>query len=232
MEQKAPKHIAIIMDGNGKWAKSKFVPKNIGHKKGAETAEKIINACKKLEVKYLTLYAFSSENWHRPKEEVKYLMDLLEDYLKNHLPKLIEQGIKVRFLGNRDALSENIKALMSNAEEISKNFDFTLLIAISYGSRDEIREAAIEFAKDLKAKDLDPSKVDKIEFDKYLYTHGIPDPDLLIRTGGELRLSNFLLWQLSYSELYFTDKTWPDFSEQDLIEAINVYKTRTRRYGR
>ncbi len=229
MRPHVPNHIAIIMDGNGKWAKSRFLPKNMGHRKGVEAAEKIIKACQKLRVKYLTLYAFSSENWHREKEEVNYLMELLKDYLNNNIPKLIEQGIKVKFIGERDKLSQEIRDLMANAEEKSNDNDFTLVVAISYGGRDEIRQAALNFAKAILTE---KSNLNKEDFDKYLYTYGIPDPDLLIRTGGEIRISNFLLWQLSYSELYFTDRLWPEFTEKDLIEAIDDYQKRVRKFGR
>ncbi|WP_039456846.1 isoprenyl transferase [Candidatus Jidaibacter acanthamoebae] len=227
-----PKHIAIIMDGNGKWAKAKLLPKNLGHKKGAEAAEKIIKACRKMGVEYLTLYAFSSENWQRPEEEVKYLMNLLKDYLINNISKFIKEGIKVKFIGERTNLSTKIQELIDKAEKESMNNTFTLIIALSYGGRDEIRQAALNFAHYIQQENKNIKEIAKEEFDQFLYTNNIPDPDLLIRTGGEYRISNFLLWQLSYSELYFTDKLWPDFGEKELSEAINDYNKRTRRYGR
>jgi undecaprenyl diphosphate synthase len=227
-----PKHIAIIMDGNGKWSKSKLLPKNIGHKKGANSAENVIIACKKLGVQYLTLYAFSSENWQRPKEEVEYLMELFKEYLEINLPKLIEQGIKVKFIGDRWRLSSRLQESMVKAEKSSVNGQFILIIAISYGARDEIRQAAVDFIKDIYTKKINLANLDRNDFDKYISTYDIPDPDLLIRTGGETRISNFMLWQLSYSELYFTSKLWPDFGENDLLEAIHNYSQRNRRYGR
>jgi len=227
-----PKHIAIIMDGNGKWAKSKSLPKNLGHKKGAEMALEIAKSCKKLGVNYLTLYAFSSENWGRPKQEVDYLFDLFQNHLQSNVNKLIQEDVKIVFIGNRDKISKDIRSMMNEAEEKSKANSFTLIIAFSYGSRDDIRSAAFNFAQDVIANNHDLSKLDRDYFDRFISTSKFPEPDLLIRTGEEVRLSNFLLWELSYSELYFTKILWPDFTENDLKQAILDFSQRERRYGK
>jgi undecaprenyl diphosphate synthase len=223
---KIPKHIAIIMDGNGRWAKSKVLPKAAGHKKGAQVANEVVKYCKSFGVEYLTLYAFSSENWHRPKEEVDDLMNLLRSYLKKDINELIKEDVRIRFIGNREVIAPDIVELMVKTEELSKNNKFNLILAISYGSRDEIRNAALNFAKNF-------NKDSKLEdFDEYLYTKDIPDPDLLIRTSGEYRISNFLLWQLAYAELYFADVLWPAFGKEELIKAIESYSMRDRRFGK
>jgi undecaprenyl diphosphate synthase len=219
------------MDGNGRWAKSHHLPKSAGHKKGAAAAKTICRACKKAGVKYLTLYAFSSENWLRPEDEVKDLMNLLRTYLKNDIAELTKENVKVRFIGNRSTLDSDLQKLMIDCEESSKDNDFTLILAISYGSRDEIRLAAVNLAQDALNKKVDLNKVDNNLFSSYLDTHEIPDPDLLIRTSGELRISNFLLWQCAYSELYFTNQLWPDFNEKSLESAIDEYSKRDRRFG-
>jgi len=230
-ELNIPKHIAIIMDGNGKWARSKLLPKNVGHKKGAAAAEKMIKACKELGVEFLTLYAFSTENWNRPKEEVDNLISLFRQYIKEKMPQLVEQNIKVQFIGSRDRLPVDIQASMQHMEMISINNPFTLIMAVSYGSRDDIRTAALNFAKRLYDNDRNPTEADISSFDSFLSTYSIPDPDLLIRTGGEIRVSNFLLWELSYTELYFTPVLWPEFGQNDLIHAIKEYSRRERKYG-
>ncbi len=222
-----PEHIAIIMDGNGRWADRLMLPKKAGHKKGAQVAKQIVKDCKKIGVKYLTLYTFSSENWGRPKAEVEDLMNLLREYLKSSTKDLIKEDVRIRFIGRKSELAQDIQDLMAKVEEESKHNNFNLILAISYGGRDEIRDAAIAFAKYAKQN----TQCKPEDFDQFLYTDGIPDPDLFIRTSGELRISNFLLWQLAYSELYFTDTLWPDFTEIELIKAVEEFSKRDRRYG-
>jgi undecaprenyl diphosphate synthase len=227
--EKVPKHVAIIMDGNGRWARSRSLPKAAGHKKGAEVSEMVVRHLKKLGVEYVTLYAFSSENWSRPEEEVQQLMDLFRNYLQKDAKRLIEEGIRLRFIGERHRLSPEIQRLMQEVEEKSAKHPFTLVLAISYGSRDEIRSTALELAKRALASGQEPVAED---FDKLMIASGVPDPDLLIRTSGEKRLSNFLLWQLAYAELYFADKFWPDITAADIDAAIADYCKRERRYGK
>lgn len=224
-----PKHIAIIMDGNGKWAKKWLLPKYVGHRKGAEAAKEIAQACKRLGVEYLTLYVFSSENWRRPQEEVDGVMGILRDYLQNYTSKLMEEGMRIEFIGDLSLLPADIKQMVDEVSEMTKNNKFRLIFALSYGSRDEIKKAVIDIAHDAIDGKIVPEQVN---FADYLYTKSIPDPDLLIRTGGEYRISNFLLYQISYSELYFIDVLWPDFREANLIDAIKEYARRERRYGK
>ena len=226
-----PEHIAIIMDGNGRWAKKRRLPKIAGHKKGANTANDIVAVCQKLGVKYLTLYAFSTENWNRAASEVKDLMDLFRSYLSNDISELTRKDVSVRFIGNRLRLPEDIQSMIDNVEKSSEANNFKLIIAFSYGSREEIRSAAFKMAGDVMSQKLNLEKVQPEIFDQYLYTSGIPDPDLFIRTSGEYRISNFLLWQIAYAELYFTTVLWPDFDEKELIKAIEDFSTRERRYG-
>jgi undecaprenyl diphosphate synthase len=222
-----PNHVAIIMDGNGRWADRLMLPKKAGHKRGAQVAKQVVKDCKKIGIKYLTLYAFSSENWARPKAEVEDLMDLLREYLKSSTKDLIKEDVRIRFIGRRIDLANDIQDMMRKVEEDSKDNSFNLILAISYGGRDEIRDAAKAFAEHMK-KNQDCKLED---FDQFLYTKSVPDPDLFIRTSGELRISNFLLWQLAYSELYFTETLWPDFTEIELIQAIEEFSKRDRRYG-
>lgn len=228
---KIPLHLAVIMDGNGRWAKKHHLPKSAGHKKGANAAKSLVKHCQSLGIKYLTLYTFSSENWQRPKDEVNYLMDLLRTYLRNDLQELLKENVRLRFIGNKQSLPIDIHQDIMRIEHESKDNDFNLIMALSYGSRDEIRTAAFSFAKDIIEKKIDINSLPSTEFDKYLSTADIPDPDLYIRTSGEYRVSNFLLWQIAYSELYFTDVLWPDFNEQDLLNALKDYSKRERRYG-
>lgn len=222
-----PKHVAIIMDGNSRWAKSKSLPVHAGHKKGSEAAKKVVESCKKLGVEYLTLYAFSSENWNRPKKEVDYLMDLLRDYLKSAKKNMLKENVRMRFIGRREELAKDIQDMMNNLEEESKDNTFNLILAISYGARNEIKDAAVKFAKFAS----EHNNFDGEIFERFLDTKEIPDPDLFIRTSGEMRISNFLLWQLAYAELYFSNKYWPDFDESELQNAITEYTKRERRYG-
>lgn len=227
-----PKHIAIIMDGNGRWAKQQGKIRTFGHRFGVDTVKKIITLCDDMGIKYLTLYTFSTENWKRPEQEVSFLMNLITDYLAEETPELVKKNVVMNFIGDISALPE--KSLASVKDTIEKTKDNTGLIvniALNYGGRSEILLAAKRWAESLKENGKDAYLPTEEEFEKYLYTAGQPDPDLIIRTGGEIRLSNFLLWQAAYSELYFTDVLWPDFDKKDLEEAINYYKNRQRRYG-
>ena len=227
-----PEHIAIILDGNGRWAKSKGMPRNYGHTVGAKNVENICKAANDLGVKYLTLYAFSTENWNRPESEVAALMKLLESYLKNCIKTANKNNMRVRVIGEISRLSENFQEKIRNLEEVSSvNTGLNLTIAINYGSRDEMIRAVKHMIADHDAGKLSADDIDADTFSSYLDTRELPDPDLLIRTSGEQRLSNYLLWQLAYAEFYFTDVPWPDFSKEELEKAIEQYNHRDRRYG-
>lgn len=226
-------HIAVIMDGNGRWAQRKGLPRSVGHKKGAETVKEITRAAGELGIKYLTLYAFSTENWQRSDDEVATLMDLLREYLKNDIKELQENGVRIIFIGERHMLAPDIVEQMKKVEEeTAANDKLVLCIALSYGSRHEIVNAAKKIAALAKRGDIEPSDIDLKMFSDMLYTKSIPDPDILIRTSGERRISNYLLWQLAYAEFFFTDTLWPDFSRKELEQIIQEYKTRERRYGK
>ena len=228
-----PNHVAIIMDGNGRWAKSKGMPRNYGHLKGSANVEKIVQTASDMGVKYLTVYAFSTENWNRPEEEVSALMGLMRDYLKTCIRKAPKNNMRVRILGSRDGLSEEIRALIDELEETTKIYTkINFQIAINYGSRDEILRAVRKIAADTAGGTLKTEDITAETFSSYLDTRDIPDPDLLIRTSGESRISNFLLWQLAYTELYFTDVPWPAFTKKELTKAIEDYNTRQRRFGK
>lgn len=225
-------HIAIIMDGNSRWAKKHNLPTALGHKQGAEAARKALIGCIKLNIPYLTLYTFSSENWQRSSEEVGDLIELLKFYLSNELDLLIEQKVRVKIIGNKNKFPQDVIDLVDRCEEATKNNDRLFLqIALSYGSRIEIIEAQKKLLSDVVSGKLILEELDEKIFSKYLYTNSVPDPDLLIRTSGEYRVSNFLLWQIAYTELYFTKILWPDFNITHLRRAINNYKKRERRYG-
>jgi len=227
-----PKHIAIIMDGNGRWAMQRNLPRVAGHKKGADSVREIIEACVEIGVPYLTLYAFSSENWSRPVEEVDSLMELLNFYLRKELKALHKNGVKLNFIGDRTKLAKEIAEKLVEAEDLTKNnTKLVLTIALSYGSRQEIIRAAQLAAQQTSDGKLTPEEINEQSFSKFLYTIDIPDPDLLIRTGGEQRLSNFLLWQSAYTELFFIDVLWPDFHKNNLEQAIFEFTKRERRYG-
>ncbi|WP_420547247.1 isoprenyl transferase [Curvivirga sp.] len=227
-----PTHVAIIMDGNGRWAKKRGLPRVAGHKKGAESVRKVIKASAELGVKFLTLYSFSSENWKRPEDEVSALMGLLGRYLKSEIVELHSNNIRFRVIGDRERLPENIQRLISDSERMTEqNSGMTLILALSYGARAEIAEAAKKIAKSAKLGLIQPDAIDEDVFAAHLSTAGIPDPDLVIRSSGEKRISNFLLWQLAYSEFYFTDTLWPNFDKKDLIEAFQEFNKRDRRYG-
>lgn len=227
-----PEHIAIILDGNGRWAKSKGMPRNYGHTVGAKNVENICKAANDLGVKYLTLYAFSTENWNRPESEVAALMKLLESYLKNCIKTANKNNMRVRVIGEISRLSENFQEKIRNLEEVSSvNTGLNLTIAINYGSRDEMIRAVKHMIADHDAGKLSADDIDADTFSSYLDTKELPDPDLLIRTSGEQRLSNYLLWQLAYTEFYFTEVPWPAFDKNELKKAIDAYNKRDRRFG-
>jgi undecaprenyl diphosphate synthase len=228
-----PAHIAVIMDGNGRWAKQHSLGRIAGHKKGVEAVRETVTACRELGVRYLTLYAFSSENWDRPAREVKSLMGLLEKFLKMELKTMLDRDIRLLAIGNCGTLPGNVlKTLNEVISKTQGNSAMTLILALSYGGRDEILEAVRKIAREAAEGKIDPGDLNKEAFSDYLYTEGIPDPDLLIRTSGEHRISNFLLWQTAYTEFYFTDVLWPDFRKKDLIAAIRDYQGRERRFGK
>lgn len=228
----APTHVAVIMDGNGRWATARGLPRIAGHQRGADAVRVAVEGCRDLGISYLTLYAFSSENWKRPPAEVDDLMGLLRLYLRRELAELDANGVRVRFIGEREQLAADIVSLIELAESTTEaNTALTLVIALNYGSQDEIVRACRSIAADVKADRISIDSVDKALFPKYLETAGIPDPDLIIRTSGEQRLSNFLLWQAAYAELIFIDTNWPDFTQQTLEDAISEFHRRERRYG-
>ena len=227
-----PQHVAIILDGNGRWAKSKGMPRTYGHIEGAKTVEKICEAAWNLGIKYLTVYAFSTENWKRSKEEVDALMKLLRNYMKNCLKTAEKNNMVVRVIGDKTGLDDDIREQIEELEKVSsRNNGLHFQIAINYGSRDEIVRSVRKVMEDVKAGKISAEQMDEAMFDAYLDTAGIPSPDLLIRTSGEQRLSNFLMWQLAYTEFYFTDVPWPAFTKEDLEKAIEKYNGRDRRYG-
>lgn len=227
-----PQHIAIILDGNGRWAKAKGMPRNYGHAQGSKNVERICEEAYKMGVKYLTVYAFSTENWSRPKEEVDALMKLLRNYMKTCLKTAAKNRMKVRVLGDKTRLDKDIRIRIDELEKATVDNDgLNFQIALNYGSRDEMIRAMKKMAADCKNGKLEVEDISEKVFETYLDTHDIPDPDLLIRTSGELRLSNYLLWQLAYTEFYFTDVLWPDFTKQELEKAILHYNNRDRRFG-
>ena len=231
-DMNVPQHVAIILDGNGRWAKSKGMPRNYGHAQGSKNVERICEDAYKMGIKYLTVYAFSTENWSRPKGEVDALMTLLRNYMKTCLNTAKKNRMKVRVIGDKTGLDPDIQTRIRELEEASKDNDgLNFTIAINYGSRDEIVRAVRHISEDVAAGKLDPTSVTEETISNYLDTAGIPDPDLLIRTGGDYRISNFLLWQIAYAELYFTDTLWPDFRPEDLDAAIADFRLRKRRYG-
>ncbi|MCE5212320.1 MAG: isoprenyl transferase [Deltaproteobacteria bacterium] len=229
---KLPRHIAIIMDGNGRWAQQHTIGRIRGHKKGAESVRTVVRACREIGIKYLTLFAFSQENWERPENEVKALMLLLEEYLTKEIEELQEQGIRLVTIGETGLLNSSVREKLQRAKETTaKNDKMILNLALSYGGRDEIIHAVKKIIDDKEKGKVDINKITKDDFSNYLYTSGMPDPDLLIRTSGEYRISNFLLWQTAYTELYFTNVLWPDFTKDDLLKAIASYQQRERRFG-
>ena len=225
-----PRHIAIILDGNGRWAQQRNLPRTAGHAAGAETFRKIATYCRDIGLEYLTVYAFSTENWKRPKNEVDTIMSLLEKYLYEAIDRMERDKVKMCFFGDTTVLSPELQELIARTREISRHYEGCQVnICLNYGGRDEILRAVAQYAQEYKAGTA--PELTEESFSRYLYSAGVPDPDLLIRPGGELRLSNFLMWQSAYSELYFTDTLWPDFGEKDIAEALEAYARRDRRFG-
>ena len=229
---RVPQHIAIILDGNGRWAKSKGMPRNYGHAQGSKNVERICEEAWRMGIKYLTVYAFSTENWSRPDSEVAALMKLLRNYMKTCLKTAAKNDMKIRVIGNIEPLDEDIKSRIRELEEATVNnggLNFT--IALNYGSRDEMTRAVRKMAQDCADGKLSATDINESALESYLDPHGTPDPDLMIRTSGEQRLSNYLLWQLAYSEFYFTDVPWPDFTKEELVRAVEEFNHRHRRFG-
>jgi undecaprenyl diphosphate synthase len=228
----ALEHVAIIMDGNGRWAKARGLPRTAGHKKGVDAVRRVISAARELGVRYLTLFGFSSENWRRPADEVSDLMHLLRFYLRSELAELHRNGVRLRIIGDRNRLAPDIVQLIEGAENhTGDNVGLTVMVALSYGARQEIVDAARRLATEAAAGTLDPATIDDAAFTARLYAPDIPDPDLIIRTSGEKRISNFLLWQAAYAEFLFVDTLWPDFQKSDLEAALDEYHRRERRFG-
>lgn len=227
-----PQHVAIILDGNGRWAKKKGMPRNYGHAQGSKNVERICEEAWRMGIKYLTVYAFSTENWNRPKNEVDALMTLLRNYMKTCLKTAAKNDMKIRVIGDKTALDSDIKQRIAELETATKdNQGLNFTIALNYGSRDEMIRATKKLAKDCVDGKVNVEDISEQLYETYLDTHGVPDPDLLIRTSGEIRLSNYLLWQLAYTEFYFTDVLWPDFTKEELMKAIEQYNRRDRRFG-
>jgi undecaprenyl diphosphate synthase len=227
-----PRHVAIIMDGNGRWARERGLPRTEGHRAGAETVRRVTEACSEVGVEFLTLYAFSSENWKRPAREVAALMKLLEQFLRQKTPEMVEQNIRLQAIGRLNDLPKSCQEqLHRSIEATAQNSGLTLILALSYGGREEILDGVKSLLESIERGHLDKGMIDTEVFSKHLYTRYYPDPDLLIRTSGELRLSNFLLWQLSYTELWITPTLWPDFGREHFLEAVRDYGQRQRRFG-
>ncbi|MFY9402319.1 MAG: isoprenyl transferase [Candidatus Omnitrophota bacterium] len=232
VKNRFPKHIAIIMDGNGRWAKERSLPRNYGHREGVKRVKEVIQAAAKVKVGFVTFFAFSTENWNRPKKEINMLMRYLDNFLTREINNLHKNNICFKMIGDIKRLPENIQKKIINAQDKTLgNTGLTVVLALNYGSRQEIVEAVKEFTQDVLSGKTTLQGISPDIFSRYLYTEGIPDPDLLIRTSGEMRLSNFLLWQLSYSEFIFVDKYWPDFREEDFMAALEEYRLRDRRFG-
>ncbi|MBP8645121.1 MAG: isoprenyl transferase [Syntrophobacteraceae bacterium] len=230
---KLPRHVAIIMDGNGRWAKQKLLNRITGHREGLKSVREVVRCCRKLEIPYLTLYAFSKENWQRPPHEVEALWVLLKRFLKSELPELMENEIRLHHLGDPQGIPQDVLADLRRVEGKTASFDrLTLSLAINYGGRQEIAQAAWAYAMDVLKGNVSPEPLNPSGFAAYLYTSEIPDPDLIIRTGGEYRISNFLLWQAAYAELYITGTLWPDFRESEFFDALVDFQGRERRFGR
>jgi len=228
---KVPQHIAVIMDGNGRWARQRGKPRLAGHEAGSETVRRVLNYCRDAGVRYLTLYAFSTENWSRPEDEVAGLMALLGRFIKRYERELVERQVRLRVIGRREDLSETLRQAIERLERKTEGFERQLIIALSYSGRSELARAARRIAEEVKAGTLAPEAVDEAAVAARLYAPDVPDPDLLIRTSGELRISNFLLWQCAYSEFFVTPVLWPDFGEAEFREALAAYAARDRRYG-
>ena len=227
-----PRHVAIIMDGNGRWAQKRGLPRTAGHKQGVEAVRQVVRAAGEMGVEYLTLYSFSSENWNRPETEISELFSLLRLFIRRDLAEIHENNVRVKIIGKREGVPDDLLVMLDDAQELTAgNTGQTLVIAFNYGSRGEITAAVRKIAEDVASGNICPSEIDETTISNALSTAGIPDPDLLIRTSGEVRLSNFLLWQIAYGELIFVDCLWPDFSRVDLQTAIEAYQGRTRKFG-
>jgi undecaprenyl diphosphate synthase len=227
-----PRHVAIIMDGNGRWARGQNLNRIEGHKKGTEVVRKIVELAREIGIQVLTLFAFSEENWNRPEEEVSALMSILAQYLKKEAPKMMKEGIRLTAIGRLDSLPERVSTVLGNTiSKTENNSDMILNLALSYGSRTEIVDAVRSIAKMVADDSVTPSSIDEALFCQHLYTKNLPDPDLLIRTSGEMRLSNFLLFQMAYTELFITDTLWPDFTDKEFLHALREYAQRERRFG-
>jgi undecaprenyl diphosphate synthase len=230
--KKLPRHLAIIMDGNGRWARERMLKRIIGHQKGVETVRCIVEESSALGINYLTLFAFSSENWLRPKSEVRSLMSLLKKYIKMEIPRLMKNNIRFNVIGNLEELPEDVTCEVVTAiRKTSANTGMVLTLALSYGARQEMLQAVKRIACDIAAGRMDAENLDEEFFSAYLYTSGLPEPDFLIRTSGEMRISNFLLWQIAYTEMYFTEVNWPDFGKEEFYKALGNFQARERRYG-
>ena len=231
-EYRIPQHVAIILDGNGRWAKKRHMPRNFGHKAGADTLEQIVEDAWDLGIKYLTVYAFSTENWKRSVEEVRGIMMILREFLKRSVTRAMKNNMKVRIIGDRTRLDDDINEAIDRLEESTKdNTGIQFNVALNYGGRDEIRRAVKSIAEEVKAGELNPEEITEDYISSKLDTAGMPDPDLLIRTSGEIRISNYLPWQIAYSEFYFCDTLWPDFDKEELKKAIDYFNGRDRRFG-
>ena len=231
-KERLPHHIAIIMDGNGRWAKKKLLNRISGHVKGVNAVREVVTACRELGIKVLTLYAFSVENWKRPEEEVGALMGLLKEYLQKECPEMVQNNIRLNAIGRMEDLPMDVQKVLQETKKKTQHCNGMILnLALSYGGRSEILNAVQGIASDLQKGRIKPEEITIQRFSQYLWTRGIPDPDLLIRTSGEFRISNFLLWQIAYTELYVTDTLWPDFDREELLKAISDYQSRERRFG-
>lgn len=229
---KLPEHIAIIMDGNGRWARRQNLNRVMGHQKGAGNVREIVRASREIGIRYLTLYAFSEENWKRPSHEISALMKLLKRFLKSELEEMLDNGIRLRAIGRIKKLPDGTrKVLDETIRKTASNNDLILTLALSYGGRQEITDAVRKLASEIRQGDIDPDRISEQSISELLYTADMPDPDLLIRTSGEFRVSNFLLWQIAYAEIYITEKFWPDFGKEEYLEAIREFQKRERRFG-
>jgi undecaprenyl diphosphate synthase len=232
-KNRLPQHVAVIMDGNGRWAKRRGLPRIMGHQKGVDTLKNLLRCCRDWGVPALTAYAFSTENWGRPLEEVEFLMTLFERVLRRELKEMMEENVRIRFVGNLDALPSSLLAeIEKSMEETKENIGIQFTVATNYGGRQEIIQACRAIATSVKQGSLEPGAIDEVVFERYLYTAGLVYPDLLIRTSGEMRISNFLLWQLAYAEIYVTQTLWPDFDRAQFHQALTAYQQRDRRFGK
>ncbi len=230
--ERRPRHIAIIMDGNGRWAQRKNLPRVEGHRRGVASVRRTVEECARLSIEHLTLYCLSSENWKRPREELDFLMHLLEQYMIEERRTIMDQNIRVRIIGRTEGIPDRVLREMNKTIDLSQsNTGTCLCLAINYGGRAEMLDAVRQIARDVRAGAVDPDRLTEDSISQYLYTHGMPDPDLLIRTAGEMRISNFLLWQISYAELWVTERCWPEFETADLHQAIRDFAARDRRFG-